>query len=316
MPDGRQVGRGRSEDFKQMKNSHLIKYLNPEIVSGLANLELIARLVVEGYLTGLHKSPFHGFSVEFSQHRPYMPGDSLRFIDWKVYARTDRYYIKQYEEETNLRCHILLDISSSMKYGSAKVSKADYASYLAAALAFLLINQRDATGLILFDDRIQKQLPPRSVASYLSPLLTNISNTEYGADTNISRVLHDIAEQIQRRGLLILISDLLDDPESVLKGLKHFRHDQHEVLVFHIIDAQEMAFNFSGDIIFEDLESNEKIKTQPWFIRDAYRENFNRFLEFYRINFSNNKIDYQPLMTDTPFDKALTKYLLKRKGMF
>ena len=298
-----------------MKDNKFIKYLQPEVVSTLSNLELIARLVVEGYLTGLHKSPFHGFSVEFSQHRPYMAGDSLRFIDWKVYGRTDRYYIKQYEEETNLRCHILLDISKSMEYGSGSVSKAKYASCLAAALSFLMIQQRDATGLVLFDDRIRKILPPKSVFSYLNPILRAIDNVEYGKDTMISPALHQVAEQLKRRGLVILISDLLDNPEDVLAGLKHFRYDQHEALVFHVIDEQEKDFNFSGDVIFEDIESNEKIKTQPWYIRESYQERFNQFLDYYKHNFSNNRIGYQQLYTNTPFNVALTEYLLKRKRM-
>lgn len=299
-----------------MKDNKFIKYLQPEVVSTLSNLELIARLVVEGYLTGLHKSPFHGFSVEFSQHRPYMAGDSLRFIDWKVYGRTDRYYIKQYEEETNLRCHILLDISKSMEYGSGSVSKAKYASCLAAALSFLMIQQRDATGLVLFDDRIRKILPPKSVFSYLNPILRAIDSVEYGKDTMISPALHQVAEQLKRRGLVILISDLLDNPEDVLAGLKHFRYDQHEALVFHVIDEQEKDFNFSGDVIFEDIESNEKIKTQPWYIRESYQERFNQFLDYYKHNFSNNRIGYQQLYTNTPFNVALTEYLVKRKRMF
>jgi uncharacterized protein (DUF58 family) len=299
-----------------MKDNKFIKYLQPEVVSTLSNLELIARLVVEGYLTGLHKSPFHGFSVEFSQHRPYMAGDSLRFIDWKVYGRTDRYYIKQYEEETNLRCHILLDISKSMEYGSGRVSKAKYAACLAAALSFLMIQQRDATGLVLFDDRIRKILPPKSVFSYLNPILSAIDSVEYGKDTMISPVLHQVAEQLKRRGLVIIISDLLDNPEDVLAGLKHFRYDQHEALVFHVIDEQEKDFNFSGDVVFEDIESSEKIKTQPWYIRESYQERFNQFLDYYKHNFSNNRIGYQQLYTNTPFNVALTEYLLKRKRMF
>lgn len=300
-----------------MEQTQLTKYLQPEVISSLRNLELIARLVVEGYLTGLHRSPFHGFSVEFSQHRQYMAGDSLRFVDWKVYGRTDRYYIKQFEEETNLRSHILLDISKSMQYGSSnKINKANYANYLAAALAYLTIQQRDATGLILFDDTIRKLIPPRSISSHLNVLLNAIDSAEYGNDTNISATLHNVAERINRRGLIILISDLLDEPENILSGLKHFRHNQHEVLVFHIIDQEELDFNFSGDIQFEDLESEEKIKTQPRYIRESYQEKFNDFLNYYKLNFSNNRIDYQQLFTYTPFDIALTEYLLKRKRMY
>ncbi|HEM49406.1 MAG TPA: DUF58 domain-containing protein, partial [Caldithrix sp.] len=251
-----------------MQDNQLLKYLQPEVISSVKNLELVARLVVEGYLTGRHRSPFHGFSVEFSQHRPYMPGDNLRFIDWKVFGRTDRYYIKQFEEETNLRCHILLDVSKSMQYASDKITKAQYASYLTAGLTFLMLQQRDSTGLVLFDDKIKKIVPPRSVISHLNVILQAVNKAEYGNDTNISMALHSLAEQIRKRGLIILISDLLDDPQALLNGLKHFRHNKHEILVFHIIDRKELEFDFSGDVLFEDIESNDKLKTQPRYIQE------------------------------------------------
>ncbi|MEJ2544302.1 MAG: DUF58 domain-containing protein [Calditrichaceae bacterium] len=267
-------------------------------------------------MTGRHRSPFHGFSVEFSQHRPYMPGDNLRFIDWKVFGRTDRYYIKQFEEETNLRCHILLDVSKSMQYSSEKITKAQYASYLTAGLSYLMLQQRDSTGLILFDEAIKKIIPARSVFSHLNVILQTIDKTEYGYDTNISAALHNVAEQIRKRGLIILISDLLDDPKAILNGLKHFRHNKHEILVFHIIDPKELEFDFAGDVLFEDLESNYKLKTQPRYIREIYQEKFSEYLDFLKVNFSNNRIDYQQLFTSTPYDKALTEYLLKRKRMF
>ncbi len=290
--------------------------LDPKFLSKLGNLELIARSVVEGFITGLHKSPFHGFSVEFSQHRPYMTGDSLRFVDWKVYARTDRFYIKQFEEETNLRSYILLDSSESMAYASTGLSKWQYASYLSAALCYLLLRQRDASGLVLFDDQIRIQMPPRSMASYLRQMLKQIEQAQMGKDTSIGQVLHTIAEQFRRRGLLVLISDLLDDPLEVLKGLKHFRHDQHEVIVFHILDPQEVAFNFSGNVMFEDLETGEKLKTQPYFVKEEYRRRFQEFLRFYRIETSKNNIDYQPIFTNEPLQTALLKFLSKRKRMF
>ena len=292
------------------------KYLDPQFLANIGNLELIARSVVEGFITGLHKSPFHGFSVEFAQHRPYMPGDALRFVDWKVYARTDRYYIKQFEEETNLRSYILLDVSSSMAYQSAKVSKWMYASYLASALAYLLLHQRDATGLVLFDDRIRLQMPPRSMGSYLRLMLKHIGQAQMGKDTSVGTVLHQIADQFRRRGLIILISDLLDDPEEILKGLKHFRHDKHEVLVFHILDRQELEFEFNGNVMFKDLESDERVKTQPFFIRQQYRERFRNFLKYYRLETSKNNIDYQQMFTDEPLNIALTKFLSKRRRLF
>jgi len=298
-----------------MPDNRLSKYLQPAELSTIASLELVAKLVVEGFITGLHKSPFHGFSVEFSQHRPYMPGDSLRFIDWKVLGRTNRYYIKQYEEETNLRAYILLDISRSMLYGSGAISKARYAAHLAAALAYLFMKQRDATGLVLFDERIRSIFRPRSVFSYLPVLLKAIEQAEFGNDTKISPVLHQIAEQFTRRGLVILISDLLDEPQDVLAGLKHFRHDQHEIMVFHIYDQREMDLNFSGDVIFEDLENGQKIRTQPGYIRKNYQQAFNRFLEYYKRECSNNQISYQLLNVHTPYHVALTEFLLKRKRL-
>ncbi|MBD3223461.1 MAG: DUF58 domain-containing protein [Caldithrix sp.] len=293
-----------------------IKYLQPHTVTKLANLEMIARLMVEGYLTGLHKSPFHGFSVEFSQHRQYLPGDSLRFVDWKVYGRTDRYYIKQYEQETNLRSYLLLDISESMNYSSSDITKLQYAKYLSAALCFIMLQQRDAIGMTLFDNQIRDTLMPKSVMSYLNLLLKKLELIKTGRDTQISTVLHQVAEQIKRRGLIILLSDLLDDPEKILAGMKHFRHNEHEVLIFHILDDQEVDFDFSGDVQFEDLETSETVKTEPWFIKEAYQKNIREFLDYFRVQFSNNRIDYQLLKTSTPFDKALTQYLLKRKKLY
>ncbi len=292
------------------------KYLEPNIIASLEHLELQARQVVEGFISGLHKSPFHGFSVEFSQHRPYLPGDSLRFVDWKVYGRTDRYYIKQYEQETNLRAYILLDNSKSMQFGSGAMTKFKYAASLASAFAYLLIRQKDAAGLMLFDDKIRKVLPPRSVGSYLSQIYAEIEQAVPGKDTEISAVLHEAARQIHRRSLVILISDLLDDPVEVLKGLRHFSYDRHEVLVFHLMDAQEMDLNYSGEIVFEDLESNEHIKTQPAFIHGSYQEKLQNFLDFYRIQCSNHHINYNMIQTDMNFEEALTRFLLRRKRLF
>ena len=264
-------------------------------------------------MTGLHKSPFHGFSIEFSQHRPYNPGDSLRFIDWKVYGRTDRFYIKQFEEETNLKSIILLDVSKSMTYKSGKISKLEYGKYLASALAYMMLMQRDAVGIALFDNNIRKLLPPRSVNSYLQPILKELDLIQPGIDTNISQVLHLIAERVKRRGLIIIISDLLDDPEKVLSSLKHFRHNNHEVLIFQILDPLEVSFKFEGDIVFEDLEDGKKIRTHPWYIKNDYTKEIEKFINLYKKNCLENQIDFQLLKTDTTFDVALIEYLVKRK---
>ena len=298
-----------------MKNSLLKEYLKPEVLNKVNNLELKAKLVVEGFITGLHKSPFHGFSVEFSQHRPYNAGDSLRFIDWKVYGKTDRFYIKQYEEETNLKANILLDISNSMSYQSHSTSKIIYGKYLAAALSYLMLLQRDAVGLVLFDTVIRKLLPSRSILSYLQPILKNLDDCQPGEDTDVSTVLHLMAERLKRRGLVIVISDFLDDPEKVISGLRHFRHNGHEVLVFHLLDPAEMNFDFKGDVIFEDMESGEKLRTHPWYIKHDYQKRVEEFINFYRSRCHDNRIDYQLLETSTTLDKALLDYLTKRSRL-
>jgi uncharacterized protein (DUF58 family) len=298
-----------------MKQSLYKEYLKPEILSKINSLELKAKLVVEGFITGLHKSPFHGFSVEFSQHRPYNPGDSVRYIDWKVFGRTDRFYIKQYEEETNLKSFILLDISNSMSYSSSKISKLLYGKYLAAALSYLMLLQRDAVGLALFDEQLRKLMPPRSATSYLQPLLAELDKCSAGHDTDVSSVLHIMAERIKRRGLVILISDLLDDPAKILSGLRHFRHNKHEVLVFHLLDPKERNFDFQGDVIFEDLETGEKVRTYPWYIRREYQSKVEEYINQIKNQCRENQIDYQLLETHHTLDLALMEYLIKRNRL-
>ncbi len=254
------------------------EYLNPEIVSRLDNLSLRARLVVEGFIIGLHRSPYHGFSVEFAEHRAYGPGDEIRHVDWRLYAKTDRYYVKQFEEETNLKSYLLLDQSRSMTFSSHSVSKLAYAQTLAAALAYLMLKQQDAIGLALFDSQLRHYLPPRAKPSHLDAILGRMSHIQPGPETAIAPVLHQLAESIVKRGLIILISDLFDDPDQIMMGLKHFRHKHHEVIVFHILDPQELEFAFSTRTRFRDLETGELISTEPWHIRKAYRERFLREL--------------------------------------
>jgi uncharacterized protein (DUF58 family) len=297
---------------------NLQQYLQPEFVSTLKNLDFVARMIVEGFLVGLHKSPYHGFSVEFSEHRQYMPGDNIRDIDWKVYGRTDRYYIKQFEEETNLKAYLLLDISGSMQYASGKVRKIDYARYLAAALTYLFIKQRDAVGLITFSDRIHQFLPPKSSPSYINYILQELSKIELDHNkTLISETLHELAEKIKRRGLVILLTEFLyEDPERILEGLKHFRHYKHEILVFNILDPNDKYFNFYDEVSFVDLETGEKLKTQPYFLQQRYREKIEEFYKNLQRECLNFNIDFQNIMTDEPFDRALIRYLLKRKKLF
>lgn len=290
--------------------------LKPETLSRLKNLEMRARFVVEGFITGLHKSPYHGFSVEFAEHKQYMPGDEIKRIDWKVLGKTDRYYVKQYEEETNLKCYILLDISGSMKYGSGEITKIDYSSYLAASLSYLMLKQRDAVGLSLFSDRIVKYIPPRSVQTYLLHILKELDHIEPTGETNVSPVFHTLAERIKRRGLVIIISDLFDNPENIVSGLKHFRHKNHEVLVFHIMDPFEHSFAFNKEAIFLDMETNDEINTLPWHIRTEYKIQVNKMLNYYRKICRENSIDYIHLSTETPLDEALSEYLIKRKRLY
>ena len=278
-------------------------------------MALRARLVVEGYIIGQHKSPYHGFSVEFAEHRAYGPGDEIRHVDWKLYGKTDRYYVKQYEEETNLKVYILLDISRSMKYTSKTVSKLDYASYLSAALSYLMLNQRDGTGLILFDEKIQTFIPPRSTSSHLNTILKHLEKPKLGSDTEIGSVLHEMAERIKKRGLIILISDLMDDQESVLSGLKHFRHNKQEVILFHILDRKELDFDFNARTRFKDMESGSLLTTEPWQIKSSYKKRIQLLQDEYKKQCRKQLIDYVPLFTDQSLDIALNSYLNKRQKL-
>lgn len=295
-------------------STNKLKYLKPEILSQLANMELRARLVVEGFIAGMHRSPYHGFSAEFAEHRQYMPGDEIRHIDWKVYAKTDRYYVKQFEEETNLKAYILLDSSASMNFKSqGPVTKFEYASYFASALAFMLMKQRDAVGLLTFDEKIRHYLPPRSMNSYLVEIWRHLENTVPSQKTHITSTLHEMAKRIKRRGLIILISDLLDKPNEIISGLKHFRHRNHEVLVFQTLDPYEISFDFSRDAIFEDMETGEKIAAQPWHIREDYRQRMTDFIHHLQAACSENNINFMLMNTSHSLEKALFEFWVKRK---
>ena len=289
------------------------KYLDPLILAKIDNMALRARLVVEGYLIGQHKSPYHGFSVEFAEHRAYGSGDEIRHIDWKLYGKTDRYYVKRYEEETNLRSYILLDTSQSMTYGSGEITKLEYGSYLSAALTHLMLNQRDAMGLVLFDEKIRKFIPPRAAPSHANIIMGALDKIQSANDTQIRPTLDYMAERIKKRGLVILISDLLDDPAQVLMGLNHFRHNKQEMIVFHLLDRQELEFQFENRTKFRDLETDETITTEPWHIRSAYQELIEMHQRKYRLGCRNQRIDYVPLCTDQPLDLALNEYFNKRQ---
>ncbi len=291
------------------------KYLRPEMVAKLDNMALRAKLVVEGYIIGQHKSPYHGFSVEFAEHRAYGPGDEIRHIDWKLYGKTDRYYVKQYEEETNLRVHILLDTSRSMNYKSGIVTKLEYATFLAAALSYLMLNQRDGVGLILFAEKIKKFIPPRSTPSHLNSILKHLDLPVLGADTKIGLVLNQLAERIKKRGLVILISDLMDNQEEVLTGLKHFRHNKQEVILFHVLDRKEIEFDFNVRTRFKDMESGDTLTTEPWQIKTIYKDSIIALQQTYRKVCREQLIDYVPIFTDQNLDIALNGYLNKRQKL-
>ena len=294
--------------------SELRQWLDPAIVARLAHLDVRARLVVEGFIAGMHRSPFHGFSVEFAEHRPYMPGDPLKNLDWKVLAKSDRYLIKQYTEETNLRAHLLVDLSGSMGFKSprASLSKLEYARSLAAALGYLMIGQQDAVGVMLFADRPLRYVPPRSVRSHLDVVLKTLAEGEPAGRTRLGPALHELAERIKRRGLVVLFSDLLDTPADVLSGLQHFRHRNHEVIVFHILDPDEIDFPYTDASTFVDMESGAQLTTEPWEIATRYRERLEAWRSRYSRACREHLVDYVPLDTRTPFDRALLAYLEKR----
>ena len=287
--------------------------LTPDIISRLNNLSLKARFVVEGFIVGLHKSPYHGFSVEFSEHRAYGAGDEIRHVDWKLWGKTDRFFIKQFEEETNLKSYLLVDQSLSMTYKSKNMTKLEYAQILAASLGYLMLKQQDAVGLTLFDDRIRVNIPARSKRSHLNIILSQMQNIIAGPETTIAPVLHKTAEAIKKRGLIILISDLFDDPDKVLSGLQHFRYKGHEVIVFHVLDPQELTLDFTQRTRFRDMESGEEIVTDPWHIQSDYQKSMEQFCDYIKSNCRQKNIDYVPLSTDLPLDMALSEYLIKRK---
>jgi uncharacterized protein (DUF58 family) len=292
--------------------AELPRFLDPHILSRIAPMELRARAVVEGFIAGLHKSPFRGFSVEFAEYRQYTPGDDIRHIDWKAFARTDRYYVKEFEDETNLHCFILLDRSASMGYRSRGLSKLEYASYLAASLAYFISHQHDGVGLITFDQRVNEVLPARSRPAHIYAILSLLDRIAAGAETDLGKPLHELAESITRRGLVILISDLLDDPDRTMEALQHFRFKGHDVIVFQIADPDELTFPFTDTAKFEDPETGEQMVVVPTVIRDEYLAAFHGFIERNRVGCARIQVDYALLDTGKPLDFALFAYLAKR----
>lgn len=316
------------------------KYLQPSVISKLSNIELKAKFVVEGFIAGLHKSPYHGFSVEFAEHRQYMPGDDLKYLDWKVLGRTDRYYIKQFEEETNLKSYLIVDASKSMSFKSSEsglssfsalkklfkkkeetvsnkssISKLEYSTYLAASLSVLMNFQKDAAGLVVYDEDIKTFIPPKATSQNLKLILQKLASIQPSGQTNTAAALNSVAERIKRRGLVIIFSDLFDDQQAVISALKHFRYKRNEVIVFQVLDPLEMSFAIDSPTVFKDLETNKEMLSQTISVMHNYQEAVKEFLETYKNACLSNNIDYTLISTETPFDTALLEYLNKRKRL-
>lgn len=288
------------------------KHLDPKVLNKITRLELRARQIVEGFVAGMHKSPYQGFSVEFAEHREYTAGDDLRHVDWKVFGRSDRLYIKEYELETNLRSHIVVDCSESMDYRSGEVSKFDVACTIAASMAHLILRQQDAAGLVTFDKEVKSFVPSHSGKGQMAAVLGTLAQAKATNKTDLSSVLDALAERITRRGIVILISDLFDDPEKLLRALQHLRHRRQDIIVFHVLDEFELSFPFQRMTLFEGLEEYPKLLVDPRALRQAYLEEVEKFTSRIRRGCVQNRIDYCPVTTDKPLEVELTRYLAAR----
>lgn len=291
-------------------------YFEPDRVARLRNLNLLARQAVEGFITGLHRSPHHGFSVEFSEHREYVPGDDIRHLDWVAYARSDRYYIKQYQQETNLRAYILLDVSNSMAYRyGGELTKFVYGCFMTACLSYLMCRQQDTVGVIAFDKDIRFHLPPASSPAHLDRVFKQLEALRPGKETAIAPTFHRLASTLTKRGLIIVISDLYDDQSEIMKALQHFVFKRHQIIVFHMMDPSELTFPFKKIMSFVDMETNERLQVDPRFVRESYVQEMRNFTERYRKECSDRKIEYSLISTETPYDRMLLNYLARRKAV-
>lgn len=288
------------------------RFLAPEVLARISSLELIARAVVEGFIAGLHRSPHLGFSTDFAEHRQYMPGDDLRHLDWKLLARTDRLYIKKYQGDTNTQIHLLVDASGSMGYGSGAVTKLQFAQYLASSLAFLCVRQHDSVGLVAFSDQVVEHVPPRSRSGHMRTVLGCIERLVPGRGTGLVAQLHRTADLLTRRGVIVLISDLYDEPERIMRGLEHLRFQGNDVIVFQVLDRQELDFDFTEPLVFEDSETEEQLHVLPEELRDEYKRAIRTHVEDLRQGAARNRIDYELLRTSEPLDAALFSYLARR----
>lgn len=288
------------------------KFLHPEAIKRITRLDLRARYIVEGFLSGAHRSPYFGQSVEFREHREYSRGDDLRHIDWKVWAKQDRYYVKRYEEDTNLRCTLLVDVSGSMRYGSGALNKYEYACTLAVSLAYLLLRQQDAVGCVAFDEAARGVVPLRTKRNHLQTLIAALDVTQPKQKTDVYRVIRSVAESYPRRGMILVFSDLLTDRCSLFRGLQLLRQRGHDVMVFHVLDDDELDFPFNGPTRFEGLELPEHLTCNPRALREGYLQSLGAFLEEIRRGCMRQVIDYTLLRTSQPLDAALATFLSYR----
>lgn len=296
----------------QSENRKKLRYLDPEILQKIGSLELVAGQIVEGLRIGMHKSPIHGSSTEFKHHRAYVPGDNLKHLDWRVYARTRRYYVRLYEAETNFDATLLLDASSSMRYSSHHISKMDYAKYLAACMAHLIVKQQDSVGLAVFDDKLRSYIEPKSSPSVIRDIARALDDAKPEPRTNIEALLHDFAGRLRRRGIVLVFSDLFDSVEGFIKGLNHLRYCGHSVTVFHILDPYELTFPFQGACRFRSLESPDELLTDPARIRIAYLSELEKYLTVVRKACAKVGAEHVLVDTSRPIDETLTNYLIKR----
>ncbi len=293
------------------------EYLRPDVIRQVSRLDMKAKFIVEGFIAGLHASPFLGFSTEFSEHRRYVKGDDIKDIDWNVYAKTDKYYIKKFEAETNMACYLLVDMSASMAYTyRGEMTKLEYATCLAAALGYMMINQQDAVGLVTFDDEVRSYLPPKSKRSQLVAIISELSKARAGKRTDVPACLHTGAELLRDRGLVIVFSDLYADVPDLLHALHHIRYRGHDVIVFHVLDEAEAKFDFDGPLRFRDVETGERIVADAKGIREDYLRQVRAFTDELADECRKANIDYVLVDTAQPFDKALLSFLLNRRSHF
>jgi uncharacterized protein (DUF58 family) len=293
------------------------KYLRPEVIRQVARLDLRAKFIVEGFLQGLHASPFQGFSVEFSEHRRYVAGDDLKDLDWGVYAKTDKYYLKKFQAETNMTGYLVMDLSASMAYTyRQELTKFEYGICLAAALGYLMIHQQDPVGLVTFDTQVRTSMPPRSKRTQLAHILAVLANLKPAGKTDVAGSLHQLAAMVRSKGLIMLFSDLLADPAPILESLHHLRHRGHEIILFHILDEAEVHFPFEGVVEFEDVEETRRLTVDARGMKPDYLQSLHEFREHYREECARGGIDYVAMDTSVSFDKALMEYLLQRRRRF